>query len=240
MELYLSRIRLNPYSKSVMKDMGSPKDLHRTISGWFPAIGGQDGKLPHEKQTPRNAYKLLHRLDRNGDGFVLYVQSAIRPDWRNLRSDYAIDAATKPLHDLYVNIAAGDTLRFRLQANPSKRAGKNDTLAADKFKDPKKRRRIDVRTEDDRIHWLERKGSECGFRLRRLTGDERIVNAAAGMQPALKFPHKSGEPRITLGVSVFEGVLDVTDPDAFRGALADGIGPGKAYGFGLMSIAPVR
>ena len=37
---------------------------------------------------------------------------------------------------------------------------------------------------------------------------------------------------------VFDGHLRVTDERAFKAALANGIGSGKAYGFGLMSIAP--
>jgi CRISPR system Cascade subunit CasE len=37
---------------------------------------------------------------------------------------------------------------------------------------------------------------------------------------------------------VFEGRLRVTDAEAFRRALAAGIGSGKAFGFGLLSVAP--
>ena len=42
---------------------------------------------------------------------------------------------------------------------------------------------------------------------------------------------------MTLGVATFEGVLEVTDPDALRRALTHGIGRGKAYGCGLMTLA---
>jgi CRISPR system Cascade subunit CasE len=36
---------------------------------------------------------------------------------------------------------------------------------------------------------------------------------------------------------LFNGTLAVTDPERFRAALATGIGSGKAYGFGLLSVA---
>ena len=39
---------------------------------------------------------------------------------------------------------------------------------------------------------------------------------------------------------VFEGVLTVTDADAFRNALVNGIGREKAYGMGLLTIAGVK
>ncbi|GFP24433.1 hypothetical protein HKBW3S09_01900, partial [Candidatus Hakubella thermalkaliphila] len=37
---------------------------------------------------------------------------------------------------------------------------------------------------------------------------------------------------------VFEGVLAVKDSGLFLNALRQGVGPGKAYGFGLLSLAP--
>lgn len=35
---------------------------------------------------------------------------------------------------------------------------------------------------------------------------------------------------------MFDGVLGVTDAEAFRVALREGVGPAKAFGFGLLSI----
>lgn len=37
----------------------------------------------------------------------------------------------------------------------------------------------------------------------------------------------------------FEGYLQVTDGDRFREILKNGLGSAKAYGFGLLSLAPV-
>jgi CRISPR system Cascade subunit CasE len=38
----------------------------------------------------------------------------------------------------------------------------------------------------------------------------------------------------------FQGVLTVTDPRQFHDAFLRGIGPAKAFGFGLLVIAPIR
>ena len=40
----------------------------------------------------------------------------------------------------------------------------------------------------------------------------------------------------TLLVVTYEGVLQVTDPEAFKALLCEGVGRGKAYGLGLMTI----
>jgi len=45
---------------------------------------------------------------------------------------------------------------------------------------------------------------------------------------------------MTFGAATFEGILEVTDAEKFRQSLKQGIGTGKAYGFGLLSVAPVR
>lgn len=235
MELYLSRVMLDPASKAVMKDMSDPRDLHRTISRLFPSVDGQDGKPQHEKTTPRNAYNLLHRLDRKGESIVLYLQSSIPPDWSRMTPGYAARHDDKPVHHLYAQIKNGDRLMFRLTANPTKRAGKNDA-GKERFRDENKRRRIDIRSEEGRIKWLERKGSECGFTLCHVSAADGIAAVNASMSQRLSFRHDSG--RITLGAAIFDGLLEVTDAEAFRNALANGFGPGKAYGFGLMSVAP--
>jgi CRISPR system Cascade subunit CasE len=51
---------------------------------------------------------------------------------------------------------------------------------------------------------------------------------------------RRGDATITLAGARFDGLLQVVDPTLFRAALATGIGPAKAYGFGLLSIAPLR
>ena len=38
----------------------------------------------------------------------------------------------------------------------------------------------------------------------------------------------------------YEGILEVTNADNFRDTLVRGIGPAKAFGFGLLSVAPIR
>ena len=38
---------------------------------------------------------------------------------------------------------------------------------------------------------------------------------------------------------LFEGVLEVSNPALFKTGAANGIGSGKAFGFGLLSFAPI-
>lgn len=47
---------------------------------------------------------------------------------------------------------------------------------------------------------------------------------------------KNGTRPVTLLAVTYEGVLQVTDPEAFKALLCEGVGRGKAYGLGLMTI----
>ncbi len=49
---------------------------------------------------------------------------------------------------------------------------------------------------------------------------------------------KNGQPGLHSAVE-FEGVLTVTDPAKFHETFTRGIGSAKAFGFGLLVIAPV-
>lgn len=42
---------------------------------------------------------------------------------------------------------------------------------------------------------------------------------------------------VTLAVAEYEGVLQITDLEAFKSMLVNGLGRGKAYGCGLLTLA---
>jgi len=216
--------------------------LHKTISSAFPKIENQELLPHHERKTPRNEFNLLHRLDFNQTSgkAVLFVQSAVKPDWSFLREDYAEEIKCKAVHEQYSAIKNGMNLLFRLQANPTKRIGKSDMLAKDKFKESKTRRRVELRTDEEKIKWLKRKGGESGFRLDNVQIKETVENVASITQGKIKSRRKDSDKPMTFGSVVFEGMLQVTDADKLRESLFQGIGTGKAYGFGLLSIAPLK
>ncbi|MCE7081877.1 type I-E CRISPR-associated protein Cas6/Cse3/CasE [Streptomyces sp. ST2-7A] len=78
------------------------------------------------------------------------------------------------------------------------------------------------------------------------TGGERDGDAAAH-DPFLSLtdPAPGGETAdgrkpgpVTMVTATFDGRLEVTDPDALRRTLTLGLGRGRAYGCGLMTLAP--
>jgi CRISPR system Cascade subunit CasE len=76
--------------------------------------------------------------------------------------------------------------------------------------------------------WLDRQGNAHGFAVNQMV--------SLGYE-TLRIAH--GEAPIQLGVVDLEGLLTVTDPQAFFSALGRGFGRARAFGCGLMLIAPV-
>lgn len=245
MEIYLTKMILNPQSRRVWDDLGDLQNMHRTVSNAFPKIERDESVAHHAQKTPRNAFNLLHRVDfdsRNGCA-VLFVQSSIEPDWSFLREDYAQEIHCKTVHEQYLKIENGMRLLFRLQANPTKRIGKSDTLAAERFKPSAAgniRRRVELRTDEEKINWLKRKGEEAGFQLTNVRIKESVENVSVHFSSKQFGRRGLDGKKMTFGTALFEGMLLVTEAAKFRGALQTGIGTGKAYGFGLMSVAPVK
>jgi CRISPR system Cascade subunit CasE len=75
-----------------------------------------------------------------------------------------------------------------------------------------------------------------GRAKRAVSGAEVRVLEARRLRP-LKVRRPEGKP-FSLDVVEIRGVLEVQDLEAFLGVLARGVGRGKAYGLGLLSLAP--
>jgi len=222
--MYLTLMYLDPLSPDVLRDLRDPQALHGRIMRAFPTVLD-----PEEKA--RAYFGVLHRLedDHKSGRLLLYVQSGMKPDWLFLPAGYLSEVglanpSVKEIRQIYNSLAAGRVLRFRVRVNPTRKIETKSGPDGTRHNG----RRVPVSGLDAQVAWLTRKGEECGFDLRRAT----IAATGAG---ELVRSHSTG--RTFQGV-LFEGQLVVRDPERFRVALAKGIGPGKAYGFGLLSIAP--
>jgi len=224
--MYLSRLLLDPQSRAVRRDLADCQELHRTIMSAFP-------QTPKQDDNARERLGVLHRLevDRRLNRLILYVQSGEKPDWSILPLGYLLaEADVKRVDGVYRSLLVNAVLSFRLKANPSKR------LNAPRIGSDGQRRlglRVELRREEEQIAWLHRKGEQGGF-------DLLGVRVLSQLKEQGRRQRQSGPGSpLTLAAVVFEGHLRITDADKFYDhSLARGIGPGKAYGLGLLSLAP--
>ena len=83
---------------------------------------------------------------------------------------------------------------------------------------------------EELVEWIKRKGDQGGF-----TVDEATLRTFSRGREYFK---KNGQDGLHSAVE-FEGVLTVTDPAKFHETFTRGIGSAKAFGFGLLVIAPI-
>jgi CRISPR system Cascade subunit CasE len=165
----------------------------------------------------------LTRLDQRGNGFRLLIVSPMQPvppDW--CPSD-AESWKTKPIPDTYFTRSR---YVFQLCANPTKKISKerpDGSLT-------KNGRRVPLGKREELVEWIRRKGDQGGFVV-----DEATLRT---FPRGREYFEKNGQPGLHSAVE-FQGVLTVTDPAKFHETFAHGVGPAKAFGFGLLVIAPV-
>ncbi len=209
--MWVSKLVLNPASRAARRDLANPYEMHRTLSrGVSEALGA-------------GRERLLWRLEptRGQERPVVLVQTLTEPDWSVLEEGYAEVFPPKPFHPVF---RVGQRLRFRLRANPTMR------LAATG-------KRVALKTPAEKIAWLQRRLEAGGLRL--LEGEEglwvRILQ-----DTFLEVRRGKGEKGGLMQVQavLFEGRLEVVDPEKARTTLEQGVGPGKALGLGLLSLAP--
>ena len=234
--MFLSRLRLNPANRAVQRDLADCQQLHRTLMKAFPHV---------QTDAPaRREHGVLYRLETPTQSMpYVLVQSGLDPDWSFLPAGYLAPGAApecKSLARAYTGIVSGDHFRFRLRANPTRK------ISVDDASRPKGWRpvRVELRGEENWMTWLDRKGGQHGFHLLASSVNSKVPDlrtAAAGRtfgHRSFHSPEGGKTPsHLTLFSVLYEGRIEVTDPVLFREALAAGIGPGKSYGFGLLSVA---
>jgi len=70
-----------------------------------------------------------------------------------------------------------------------------------------------------------------------LVVSRRTVESFDRREPEPGSGRRRNTRTVTLTVAQYDGRLEVTDPEALRRSLVAGIGPAKAYGCGLLTLA---
>lgn len=186
---------------------------HQLIWQAFP---GRDGETRD----------FLTRLDdKFGAVQVLIVspREPVRPAWLGSQDEWA----TKPIPPSYFQARR---YRFQLRANVTKKKvepgpdGRNIRTG----------KRIALTEPKDILQWLVRKGEQHGFVIPDI--DEVIL--ATGQQRFHKTPRQGQAMHGKHGTVDFTGTLEVRDPALFHAAFSRGLGSAKAFGFGLLVLAP--
>ena len=211
--MYLSRIKLNTSSRKTMQALASPNLFHGAIE---------------ISETSERTRKLWRVDTLRGEQYLL-VLSENEIDLSSVAKQFGYNAEyeCKSYDALLGRITNGGRWHFKLRANPTIQVKK----------DPSSKGRGKVLAHITTVHqeeWLRKQSEKHGFSL---AEGEWLVTESRWF----KFKRNRNENSSVRMLSVvYEGVLTVTDADAFRNTLISGIGREKAYGMGLLTIVGVR
>ncbi|MBV1879327.1 MAG: type I-E CRISPR-associated protein Cas6/Cse3/CasE [Pseudomonadales bacterium] len=199
-------------SKIFVEDRGrnNTYNIHKKIWQLFP-------------NQPDAARTFLFRVEthRQGVGYELLMQSQCAP----------ADAEKMNIlgqKEFRPNFILGQRLRFRLRANPTKTIkDPSKGNVTKKGKTSPRTVRVPLIHDEQQRVWLMRK-------MKDVTSLQSLI-----VQPerALYFRKAKTQHSGKIQPVIFEGVFEVKNVEAFQTILEAGIGPAKAFGCGLLSLA---
>lgn len=168
------------------------------------------------------ARDFLTRLNENDGGFRLLIVSSVeptRPEW--CPSDWW---QSKLIPASYFTKGR---YAFQLCANPTKKITKLDSAG----RPTKNGKRVPLQTREELVAWIGRKSAQGGF----VVEEKMLLTIPRGRE----YFTKKGARGLHCAAD-FRGILTVNDPTKFHETFKRGIGSAKAFGFGLLIVAPIR
>lgn len=214
--MFLSKVILDRWRRDVLLDLEDRDRLHKKVMRLFPAIPG--GFCDNARQQ----LGVLYRVEDS----TMLLQSAKAPQLPRGLLGYEI-AGTKDVSGNYAAIRPGKLYRFRLDANTSFQVAEGDShdwipeSEDGGLKTRQKTRRVGCGAWPARARWFEGICRRCG-----------IVPESYFMESLSPLKMKEG----FLEATRFDGHLSIADLPPFMRALQSGIGQGKGYGLGLISL----
>lgn len=144
------------------------------------------------------------------------VQGRLPLDPSRLPTDYA-SYQVRDLSPMFAYLTKGRVVRYRITANASKRKAMGADAA--------KRGPIIALHGAAAEEWWRKRATQAGLQL------VSVMSSPVGTASGKHIRHD---------FTRFDGVAVVEDAEALNAAVLDGIGRGKSYGGGLLSLAPGR
>lgn len=230
----LTRISINPARRNGRKLLTNPQAMHAAVRASFPPDIAEDGA------------RVLWRVDTQDHESVLYIVGPEKPTGAVIVEQAGWEsrpAQTADYGRFLDSLMKGQRWHFEIVANP--------TYSEPNGKRGKVKAHVSARHQLD---WLYKHAPKAGFALApriddSCTDEERsrwaVSDAPMVMERWTDVFGKGNESRgsrnqVRIAKARFSGTLEITDADAIRHSLTHGIGRARAYGCGLLTLAPVK
>lgn len=211
--MYISRVEIDIENRGKTRQLSHLGAYHNWVEHCFP-----------EEHQMNIRSRKLWRVDRlNGKNYLLMV-SETSPNIDNLeRYGVPNSGEIKEYNSFLQSLDEGMQLHFRVALNPVVSVSKGAGVRG---------RVMPHVTVEQQMQFLLDRSVKNGFQL----NSEDFVIKERSYEPL-----KQSEPNtIRISKVVYEGILTIKDIVVFRETLQKGFGKKKAYGFGLMTVVPLR
>lgn len=265
---YLSRIRINPLRAESRRLLANPRAMHGAVMGGIPdaphgdrvlwRLDADDPRRPHLFVLTSAKPDWTHIVEKAGWPDADGDHAAVR-DYTPLLNQIAVG------REFAFRLTANPVQKTQTPVSPTPTQAARLAAAADSDRKRVRGFRLGHRTAAAQLNWFLTRTDRWGFDVpiartdspapgladsqvvddaRRAKAGPLDADPARDIRITASRRHsfvKNGKgPRVTFQSVTFEGRLRVTDPATFVTRLLEGIGPSKAYGCGLLTLAPLR
>ncbi|WP_315503265.1 type I-E CRISPR-associated protein Cas6/Cse3/CasE [Actinomyces radicidentis] len=225
--MILAKVVLDPTRRQARKMLGSPQVMHAMVA---KACGSPE-------TASAGPGRVLWRVDPAAQCTALYVLSPTEPDLSQIVQEAGVTGAETQVANyapFLSRLEDGQEWAFRLTANPVRSVSQGEGSRGKRFGHV---------TAAQQGQWLLDRAHGHGFALARLDPDlsaAQLVVRRGHPVFGRSTADGSRRDRVTISHVTFEGVLRVDDANLLREVLVRGLGPSKAYGCGLLTLARPR
>lgn len=213
--MYLSRVEIDTRNRQKLRDLTHLGAYHGWIEDSFP-----------EEQNQQVRTRKLWRIDRLQNKEFLLLISNQPPDLQRLEKYGVEGSAETKEYDTFLNsLHNGTVAKFRATLNP--------VISKFDIEHPERRGRVVscVSVESQMKYFFDRT-EKNGFRV--------FENGVTIVHRSYEILKKKGHKNTKLSKVTYEGTLEIIDIEKFKAVLTHGLGRKKAYGFGMITIIPVK
>lgn len=265
--MFLSQLILNPRSREVQRDLDDPYQMHKTLAHAFTSgLSDKDGQAALARA--RTLFRVDD--DKSALHVIVQSRTAPQWDALPQSSYVLETPRVRPFDLADEVLRPGRHFVFRLLANPTKREKNSarrvglyrewERLAWLSRKALScgfglEEQELRVRqsctrnlASDDASEWIEMRlpvvqvaDLNDGRRFPVLMSPQTVNMTTEPTTSSVDAARqKAASGKAQFSAARFDGVLQITDAVAFRAALENGIGSAKGFGFGLLSLAPLK
>lgn len=211
--MYLSRVEIDVENRRKIKDLTHIGAYHNWVEQAFP-----------QEIKDQERSRKLWRIDKLQGKSYLLIQSSTKPDLEKLESYGLAGSGQVKAYDKFLDkLEEGKTYNFRVVLNP---------VVSLTNPEGKRGRVVPYLKVEDQMKFFIDRTEKNGFSV-----DPDQVMIVERSYVNLK---KQNKRPVRLIKVAYEGLLTIENLDIFKDLLLKGFGKKKAYGFGLMTLIPVK